>query len=113
MHLVFTYGTLKKGFSNHVLLSSSEFVQGAQTQPLYLMYNCGWYPCLVKSEKGISIKGEIYRVDDNTLKQLDRLEGVPYLYQREVIQLKDFDQPVLAYFYQRSVDNFELCGDNW
>jgi len=36
-----------------------------------------------------SIAGEVYAVDGETLAQLDRLEGVPRLYQRQQLQLLD------------------------
>src|SRR5579859_1697603 len=110
---VFTYGTLKKGFSNNVLLASSEFIQEAVTQPKYKLYDCGHYPCMVKSKKGEAIHGEIYAVDDITLKRLDRLEGVPFLYERGEIELQNFDKPTIAYFYQRDVGSFVECGSSW
>lgn len=113
--LIFTYGTLKKGFRNHILLAASKYVQDAVTRPLYRLYDCGMYPCLVKDTtgNGRSIHGEIYEIDDVTLQRLDQLEGVPWLYQRDKIELENFNQPVIAYYYQDDVSEFIDCGLSW
>jgi gamma-glutamylcyclotransferase (GGCT)/AIG2-like uncharacterized protein YtfP len=110
---VFTYGTLKRGFRNHLLLATSAFVKEAVTKPKYKLYDCGHYPCMVKSESGISIQGEIFKIDETTLAKLDRLEGVPHLYKRDLIELQDVEFPVLAYFYQLDISKFIECGSVW
>lgn len=70
-HLVFVYGTLKKGFHNHGLLEESEY-EGPGKVPGHL-YVVG-LPYYKKADDGV-VYGELYRVDDNTLARLDRLEG--------------------------------------
>ena len=71
------------------------------------------YPCMIKHEKGNSIIGEVFEIDIATLANLDRLEGVPFLYRREEIELEDFNAPTLAYFYQDTVEDFIDCGSSW
>lgn len=110
---VFVYGSLKKNHYNHLLLAGCEFVQKATTKPLYRLYDCGRYPCMVKDDKGVSVHGEIYKVDAAVLASLDRLEGVPFLYQREEVELLDFSDPVFGYLYQRDVSRFTDCGNEW
>lgn len=111
---VYVYGTLKTGFRNNVLLSDCKLIQEATTKPLYRLYDCGPYPCLIKDEKnGKRIRGEIYQIDDVVLKRLDRLEGVPFLYNRFDIELENFDHPTIAYFYQDDVSNFIECDGSW
>lgn len=114
MHEIFVYGTLKRGFRNHVLLSDSKFLAEVVTKPLYLLYDCGPYPCLVKAKdgKGNSIHGEAYLVDDNVMTRLDRLEGVPYLYQRGELELEN-GRKLIAYFFQEDVSDFVECGSSW
>lgn len=114
MTYLFVYGTLKKGFGNHVLLDGCRFMQEATTKPFYRLYDCGPYPCLVKAKQGRAISGEVYEVDDATLKRLDRLEGVPFLYQRDTIELSNCDRffPI-AYFYQEDVSDFIECDSAW
>ena len=85
-HLVFVYGTLKKGFSNHRLLASSELLGAAQTVKMYAMYSTG-VPIVVKDESISPIFGELYRVDEVTLVYLDSLEGHPDWYRREEVEV--------------------------
>ena len=84
--LVFVYGTLKKGFSNHRLLASSELLGVAQTVKMYAMYSTG-LPIVVKDEAVSPIFGELYRVDEVTLAYLDSLEGHPDWYRREEVEV--------------------------
>lgn len=87
---IFTYGTLKKGFSNHGLIEHLEFIGEALTCEKYQMYPCTNYafPFLLKSEKNIFIKGEVYKLNSiEDLNYLDELEGYPTLYLREEIDV--------------------------
>jgi len=82
--LVFTYGTLKRGFSNHQLLQElastgdASFVGAAVTaSPLPLV--CGPYrvPFLLNLPgEGDRVAGELYAVTPRGLARLDDLEGV-------------------------------------
>lgn len=86
--LVFTYGTLKRGFSNHKLLESliqsnhASFVGPAATSsPVALV--CGPYrvPFLLnlsdsRSDEIYPVSGELYAVSPLGLARLDELEGV-------------------------------------
>ncbi|KAB2888115.1 MAG: gamma-glutamylcyclotransferase [Desulfobulbaceae bacterium] len=84
--LVFVYGTLKKGFSNHRLLAGSEYLGTAQTVEKYAMYSTGT-PIVLKDEAVSPIHGELYRVNEATLVALDSLEGHPDWYRREEISI--------------------------
>ena len=84
MHKVFCYGTLKFGFGNNDLLQNSEFVGKAETLPVFTMISMGWFPaCLPDGDR--IIKGEVYKVDDDVLEDLDRLEGHPSFYKRIMV----------------------------
>jgi gamma-glutamylcyclotransferase (GGCT)/AIG2-like uncharacterized protein YtfP len=58
---------------------------------------------MVKEEKGLGVYGELYKVDELTLKRLDRLEGHPDFYRRSDITVIDLEtgSPVncQAYIY--------------
>ncbi|CAL4920184.1 unnamed protein product [Urochloa decumbens] len=84
--LVFTYGTLKRGFSNHPLLQDlaqrgdASFV-GAAVTASRLPLVCGPYrvPFLLNlpGEEGADrVAGEVYAVTPRGLARLDELEGV-------------------------------------
>lgn len=109
----FVYGTLKRGFRNHVLLTDALMIQEATTRPSYRLYDFGPYPCLVHDKNGVGVRGEIYEIDEKTLARLDRLEGNGVLYQRDTIELQDFNNPTIAYFYLGDISNLQDCGVSW
>ncbi|WED22127.1 gamma-glutamylcyclotransferase [Vibrio sp. JC009] len=82
-HLVFVYGTLRKGECNHHLLESSEYLGMYETEPDYQLFDLGEYPGL--SDGKSSVTGEVYHIDEATLAKLDLLEDVPVEYRRESI----------------------------
>lgn len=76
MHKVFVYGTLLSGMGNNRLLKNSNLLgKAVTTNPHYLMINLGWFPGVIEDIDGIKINGEVYEVDDDTLTNLDHLEG--------------------------------------
>ena len=108
---VFVYGSLKRGYWNHVLLEDSDFVRYAQTEPKFQLYHNGHYPMMI--EGALSVYGEVYKVTPDVLALLDRLEGVPHHYRREKILLDDGSK-VWAYIYNCQIaDYLKPCGDFW
>lgn len=81
MALVFVYGTLRNGGSNHRLIEHSRCLGPWRTRPRYTLYDLGDYPGAARHGR-TAITGEIYRIDHPTLKALDRLEDYPRLYDR-------------------------------
>lgn len=81
-YLVFVYGTLRRGGSNHHLLGAARYLGRFRTEPAYTMLNLGHYPGVIAPGGG-SILGEVYGVSPRLLRDLDRLEDVPRLYRRE------------------------------
>lgn len=118
-HLVFVYGLLKRGFSLHHHLSTAEFLGEAVTAPDYLLVDCQEYPGLRHASsrsEGISVQGELFRVDSAVLSQLDVVEGVDEgLYRREPVQLAEpsIDQNVWAWFYANNWFDGELLPGRW
>jgi gamma-glutamylcyclotransferase (GGCT)/AIG2-like uncharacterized protein YtfP len=86
MTRVFVYGSLRKGFGNHGLLANSLFIEEATTKPTYSMLHLGSFPGLIPGNT--AIQGEVYDVDDTTLVDLDRLEGYPHLYGKELASVE-------------------------
>lgn len=85
-HKIFTYGTLRKGHYNHPILEKSTYLGKAQTNPAFTMLNLGAYPGIVHQGR-TPIIGEVYEVDDQTLKRLDRLESHPNFYERVPLEV--------------------------
>jgi gamma-glutamylaminecyclotransferase len=85
-YLIFVYGTLKKGYSNHYFLDGAHFVDDAVTKDRYALYVSG-IPYLSKDEKISKIYGEVYEVDFDILKRVDMLEEHPGWYKREIAEV--------------------------
>ena len=87
---VFVYGTLMKGQSNHdVFMKEAQFVSNAALLN-YELYNLGSYPG-VKYKDDTRVKGELYRVSNDILEDLDCLEGKDslFLYEDVVVELNE------------------------
>lgn len=73
------YGTLQRQQANHCWLA--EFpCHGPVRVESFVLHDLGPFPMAVHGPGHLF--GELYRVDTATLALLDRLEGVPRLYQR-------------------------------
>jgi molybdenum cofactor guanylyltransferase len=83
--LIFVYGTLLAGESNHGLLAQAEFL-GADRLHHADLYHLGEYPMMLPG-KG-TVTGEVYRVTRDTLAHLDILEEHPQIYFRGQIILE-------------------------
>jgi len=90
MYNLFTYGTLRQGFNNHEFLKSSIFLGETTTVEKYMLLDIG-LPILIDyhGETSKNIKGELYHITQHTLENVDRLEGHPHMYQRELIKVID------------------------
>lgn len=86
-NLVAVYGSLKKGYGNHRLLDTSEFLGTTDTYGEWTMYSLGGFPAIVP-EGNTQICIEVYRVDRETMADLDMLEGYPSFYDRRIIDTK-------------------------
>lgn len=76
---VVVYGTLKRGQVNHHWLDGVACHGRVRLENLVL-HDLGPFPMAVPGQ-GVVV-GELYQVDAPLLASLDRLEGVPRLYQR-------------------------------
>ena len=97
-HHVFVYGTLKKGQHNHdAYLSSSRFIGKATTSKDFLMFG-GGFPLVRLPNKEDNhwfagkVKGEVYEVNPDELKRLDRLEGHPHFYKRTITKIDEYPE---------------------
>ena len=121
MTLVFVYGSLKRGYRLHHLLQDQKFLGPASTITRYRLFDAGEYPGLVEVStdnigQGVSVRGELYRVDDECLRRLDEAEGVDEgLYYRRPICLNHLDAQNLAeaWFFAGSVADLADCGQEW
>jgi len=110
--LLFVYGTLKRGYANHALLSSGHFIGKAKTHEKYGFYlgpdtydtKAPHIPYLFTNLKPgdcpVQVQGEVWEVGTPTLVQLDRLEGHPEWYRRIKAPIRLFSKEMVsAYTY--------------
>lgn len=106
MDKVFVYGTLMRGHGNHsYYLTQSEFLGTGEITD-YAMYEVSSFPGIVP-ESGEVVKGEVYRIDQDTLRRLDQLEGEGSLYLRRNVEVLLNGKLVQAWTY---VWNHEITG---
>ena len=71
--LVFVYGTLRRGASNHWRMAGAEFVAEGTVEGK--IYRIDWYPGMVLGG-GSHVMGEVFAVTPEQLAGLDEFEGV-------------------------------------
>ncbi len=80
MNRIFVYGTLKAGFPNHDEMLMGERFLGAYTtvEKFPLVITGPWYSPVIFPEpgRGHCVTGEVYEVNENKLKGLDKFEYV-------------------------------------
>ncbi len=108
MSYLFTYGTLMKGQRACYRLENSRYVADAVLHG-YGLYETGSYPAAVPVE-GFDVYGEVYEIDDETLRDCDEYEGEGDLYIRKLLEAEAQDRTYDAwvYEYNRSVKGMKL-----
>ena len=108
--LVFVYGTMKRGMENHDRLKDAKYLgkyESIRHLPM-VADSSGYFPYVLNDKKGgFRIRGELYEIRHKTLmKAMDLFEGVPELYTRSKIYVKNKDaKTALAWIYFRSYKN--------
>lgn len=89
-HLVFVYGTLKRGFYNEHFLRDAHYMGlGVTADASFLMYPGGGFPVLFRQEdkqhieRQGRVRGEVYAVNLDTMCKLDMLESNGSMYHRQ------------------------------
>jgi gamma-glutamylcyclotransferase (GGCT)/AIG2-like uncharacterized protein YtfP len=83
-HLVFVYGTLRRGGAGamSIRFPDSKFIAEAKVGGS--LYDLGAYPGLLLDESNSLVSGEVYEVDDETLKRLDEFEASSDYWRKQV-----------------------------
>lgn len=95
MVLIFVYGTLMKKFWNNYFLEDSQFLGKVETIEKYSLYIQDLIPKLNEKENYV-VYGELYNISNDTLQEIDSLEGHDENYDedqgdyfRKLIQVSD------------------------
>lgn len=110
MNRVVVYGSLKKGFHNSSLLEDCTCLSNEVTFQGD-MFSLGAFPFCTKGGNN-TIYGEMYEVDDSVMSNLDKLEGHPEFYRREVVETSE--GPAWVYFiYSSEYDGVPVPSGRW
>jgi gamma-glutamylaminecyclotransferase len=111
-HNIFVYGTLRSGFHNNYLLMNAKLIGKGKTKTKMAMFISG-IPYVNRSSPEYQIVGEVYSVDDSTLKRLDSLEGHPDWYKREPepIIMDDGEEIIAELYLNDNSKNLAKSGD--
>ncbi|MEZ5856637.1 MAG: gamma-glutamylcyclotransferase family protein [Hyphomicrobiaceae bacterium] len=95
-HLVFVYGTLKRGFPNHHYMAGARFIGMARTVEAWpLVVGNQWFSPYLLPERGVGhrVTGELWEVPESMMPALDELESVHLAngYRRERIGVEPED----------------------
>ena len=89
--ILFFYGSLKRGWSNHHLVTDGKFLGTARTLPYYRIIDLGEYYGMIRDDvNGMTIFGELWEVNVHCLAVLDAFEGSDYPRQPvDIVQRSD------------------------
>lgn len=96
MYRLFVYGILKERF------------EGTPATIKAKCYNLGAYPAITELGSGHKVHGKIITVDAETLEELDAIEGFPYLYHRQIIEIDGVYCQVYVYTNADDLDTKTL-----
>ncbi|MGI6460861.1 MAG: gamma-glutamylcyclotransferase family protein [Candidatus Hydrogenedentales bacterium] len=112
---VFVYGRLRSGFWNQFLLGTRKSAGMGRTTESYALYVSAMP--YVRVDQAVSpIRGEVYKVSEQTLRDLDRLMAHPTWYRRCEVSIRlDSGPEVTAWMYVRPGTSGVLVenGDLW
>jgi len=112
--ILFVYGTLKRGLANHHLIAEEHFIGEGVTAPRYRVIDLGPHPGLIVDEvHGLSVKGELWAVNNPCMVALDAFEEVPGPFIRALVEIEGWGEEVYAYFWNRSVPEGAKSGREW
>ena len=100
---LFVYGTLKEGYALNYVLSKSKKIGSYITKRKGFMMTGFWFPYIWEKEGSeYHIKGELYEVDKEDLRNANRIElSAGY-------QFKEIDKGVWRYVYPKKIDSKSL-----
>lgn len=101
---LFCYGILKKGFALDLEHEGAKFLGEATLQPANI-YRIGGGVGLAIEDRG-KVHGEVFEIPEGFWKWLDRIEGHPYTYQRQVFEVSLNGEVMPAWVYVHQHPNF-------
>jgi len=110
---VAVYGTLKRGqYNNQFYLYGSEFIGHGVTKHKYPLIVSGLPYLIEQKGSGLNVAVDVFRVDDATLFDLDKLEGHPRWYIRKSIPIVVNEVELMCWVYFNPSARYKYNGQN-
>jgi gamma-glutamylcyclotransferase (GGCT)/AIG2-like uncharacterized protein YtfP len=106
-HLVFVYGTLRGGGAGAMSIRFPNSKSIANAKISGCLYDLGAYPGLLLNESNSLVTGEVYEVDDETLKKLDDFEAASS-YRRTQVEISLGAHPKACWVYEPNPEFYSL-----
>ena len=134
LHLVFVYGTLKRGFIRNGILHWQRYLGVARTSEKFKLFHVSGLAAMKEYEEPSGtpegIWGELYEVTEECLREIDEVEGVTQgLYMRKEIELDELHltnlplsqnvfnklerKVALAYLFKSEIGGAKECKLFW
>ena len=106
-HLVFVYGTLRRGSAGAMAIRfpNSKFIADAKVSGS--LYDLGAYPGVLLNESNSLVIGEVYEVDDEILHKLDDYEASSH-YWRKQVEISVGTHKRIGWTYEPSLESYSL-----
>ena len=113
--LIFVYGTLRRGGSNHFRMDGMDLISSATVRGR--LYRVEWFPALVLDPDAPEVSGEIYQINDTSLSALDEYEGAQYhrvLTTATATDAQGQEHKVWIWEWIDSIDTLQpIAGGDW
>lgn len=110
-HLVFVYGSLRRGECHADLLAGERYLGAHRTRPRYTMFSLGDWPAIMAGGD-VAIVGDVFSIDESKLAQLDSFERLPQLFVRQRIPTP-YGQAWVYIFRQRPTNAGTVPSGDW
>jgi gamma-glutamylcyclotransferase (GGCT)/AIG2-like uncharacterized protein YtfP len=106
-HLVFVYGTLRRGGAGAMSIKfpDAKFIAGAKVSGS--LYDLGDYPGLLLDETNSPVAGEVYEVVEEVLNKLDDFEASSH-YLRKLVEIPLGAHSKLCWVYEPDPEFYSL-----
>jgi gamma-glutamylcyclotransferase (GGCT)/AIG2-like uncharacterized protein YtfP len=111
--ILFFYGSLKRGLSNHHRIAGQHHLGDAVTQPCYRIIEIGEYGGMIRDEtNGFAVQGELWSVDAKCLSELDEFESGEGHWKRVPVAVVGHSE-VQSYCWVGKVPEGARSGNIW
>ena len=106
-HLVFVYGTLRRGGARAmpIMFPDAQFIGDAKVHGS--LYDLGGYPGLLLNQSNSLVAGEVYEVDDELLNKLDDFESSSN-YLRKQVEISVGTKRRICWIYEPNPEFYSL-----